>query len=267
MVTETKKIIEKWYKILEFPKEFDKEFYDALSEIEISPSTSIQTYDINEQNGKLNLLSFLYMCETLKKQYEEKQIDNEILLDTLKDIVRWAITWSELKGCLYLGEIKWLGNHLGMTLFKLGRLQFNMAQIEEDMAKEGFLKGDKIIEVHIPSCGPLKKEECEKSIIAAKEFFKKYYPDYNYKAFTCHSWLLDTSLNEILSKDSNIIQFQNMFDVTTEDKSDEILRYVFKWDTTRDKLNKLECTSTLAQKVKQKIKDGFEFHESYGILK
>ena len=59
----TKAIIEKWYKTLSFPTEYDTEFYKALDEIEISPDTKIDTYDIDCPDGKKNLLACLYMCE------------------------------------------------------------------------------------------------------------------------------------------------------------------------------------------------------------
>lgn len=260
-------IIEKWYKKLGFPQSFDKEFYQMLKEIKISDFTSIKTYDFNEGDGRKNLLSFLYMCENLKQLYDEKAISSEILYDTLKDIVIWTKTWTELKGSLFLGETGWLSNHLDMRLFKLGRLQFCMSKLSEDIPCANLSKGDNVLEVHIPAEGPMLRQSCEQSIEMAKKFFKTYYPDFEYKCFTCHSWLLDTSLKELLDDNSNIIQFQDMFDIVHEEKSDAILRYIFKWDTTRSNLHEAVCTSKFAQKVKDRIISGDDFYSSLGILK
>ena len=54
----TSKVIEKWYRLLEFPSEFDTEFYDALKSTVIDPTVSIHTYDLNELDGKKNLLVY-----------------------------------------------------------------------------------------------------------------------------------------------------------------------------------------------------------------
>lgn len=262
---EVETIIEKWYNTLGFPKEFDAEFKKALKTIKISDSIDISTY-VDEGDGKRNLLSYLYFCEKLKKQYEDKGISEEILLDTLKDIVRWNNTWSDVKNELYLGECEWLKHHLSMKLFKLGRLQFYMAKAEHAIPSKGLKKGDNVVEIHIPSVGPLLKSECEKSIDMAREFFAKYYPEFEYKCFTCHSWLLDGTLKEILNSSSNILEFQSMFEIFESDPTNEIIRYVFGWDTTERKLSKKVAESSLAKKVKERVLGGGTFYETLGAI-
>lgn len=263
----TKGIIEYWYKKIGFPEKYDVEFYRALEEIEIPDGITIDTYDLNEQNGKRNLLSFLYFCEALKERYAKKGISEEILLDTLNDLVIWTDIWSDLKGELYLGETGWLSSHLSMKLFKLGRLQFCMAKEALDIPEKGVKKGENIMEIHIPAVGPMKKELCMESIEAAKEFFAKYYPEFDYKYFSCHSWLLDTSLEEMLGSESNIIQFQNMFDIVHEGKSDAILKYTFRWNIKRDEIDGIPCTTGFMKKIKARVSEGGDFYSSYGIIK
>ena len=259
-------VIEKWYNKLGFSGEFDLQFKKALEEIEISESAAVETFEQTE-NGKLNFLTYLYFCEKLKDRYEEKNIPENILMDTLKDIVIWANTWSALKGELYLGECDWLARHLSMKLFKLGRLQFCMGKAEADILKYGVKKGDNVIEIHIPEAEPLTLEECKKSIEKAKEFFKLYFPQFEYKCFTCHSWLLDNTLKEILKPESNIIKFQNMFEPVKNDESYALLRYIFKWDTTKDTLKDAVAKSSFAQKVKDRALSGGKFYETLGVIK
>jgi len=81
------------------------------------------------------------------------------------------------------------------------------------------------------------------------------------------SWLLDTSLKQLLGETSNIIRFQNMFAVLYEEKSDAILRYVFRWDCTREMLPQMPCSSGFAKKVKELTLAGQEFHVSYGVIR
>ena len=106
--TDTSKIIEKWYKTLGFPKELDREFYQALQIYSIPADTRIETYPYDTMGCKWDLLAFLYMCEQTEKDYAAKGISRDILLDTLSDIVLWCREWSALKGELYLGETGWL---------------------------------------------------------------------------------------------------------------------------------------------------------------
>lgn len=261
----TKKIIEKWYKILNFPAKYDAEFYNALNEIKIE-DVNISQYDIEEKDGKKNFLSFLYMCEELSKKYKQKGISEDILLDTLFDLVRWLDIWSELEGSLYLGQLDWLQNHVSMNLFKLGRLQFAFGKAECDVPEKNIKKGDNIIEVHIPEEGPLIKEECEKSFERARKFFKKFYPDYEYKFFTCHSWLMDENLKELLKPESNILLFQSMFEIYNPEESYAILKYVFKWNTTKENLNSCVATSSFAKRIKEWVNDGKKFYSSLGVI-
>ena len=112
----------------------------------------------------------------------------------------------------------------------------------------------------------LTPEECQNSIRRAKDFFRTHFPDYKYKAFTCHSWLLDRTLTGFLPEESNIIYFQNMFCVVHNDPSDAILRYVFRWNTTRENMKHAVCASAFAERIKKNVLKGGRFHETYGYL-
>lgn len=260
-------IIKYYYQKLSFPNLFDEEFYNALDKIEISDTTAIKEYDKSCEDGKKNFLSYLYMCDALKKRYDEKGIPEEVFWDTLHDLVIWTATWSDIKGGLYLGELGWLACHMDMQLFKLGRLQFKAGKCGHDIPERGLKKGDNIIEVHIPEGGSLDPEQCRKSIEYAKEFYAKYFPEFEFEHFTCHSWLMDDVLLELLPKESKIIQFKNMFDVCHPKEDDAILRYVFKWNTTRYTVKNAVAESSFAKKVKEYVKADKKFHVSYGVLK
>ncbi len=261
-----KDIIETWYKKLSFPTQYDAEFAAALENVKISDAIDVSTYDGTEPDGKRNLLSMLFLCEKLKEKYGELGISDDILYDTLSDIPVWTKTWSNVKRELYLGEISWLSRHLSARLFKLGRLQFCMAPSEHDIPSYGVKQGDNVIEVHIPAVGALKPEECEESLRRAREFFKKHFPQYDYKCFTCHSWLLDPTLKEVLSPNSNILRFADMFKIADTEPSDDILKYVFEWNTTRLNLHLFPATTSLGEKVKSHLKNGGSFRCALGVI-
>ena len=187
---------------------------------------------------------------------ESAGIPEEILLDTAFDLKTYTRIWSEIKGGLYLGELGWLKLHMSGKLFKLGRLQFCFENQPHDIPNTDVKKGDAVIGVHIPERGPLDTAECEKSFKAAKVFFAKYFPSYDYKAFTCHSWLLGKMPLEELGENSNIVRFANMFNVYDYKTSDAAIRYVFKWDTKRETVTEAEAKSRFAVKVKERVLAG-----------
>ena len=263
---ETRRIIESWYKALGFPRRYDEEFYEALNTLPISDTITIETYDLNEQDGKRNFLSFLYFCEALKAKYEELGIGNDILMDTLRDLLRWTDVWSDLKGELYLGELLWLSFHMRGTLFHLGTLQFAMGKAHYDCPDKGLTKGDPVIEVHIPAGTDISKEQCDRSFALAKAFFAEHFPEYEYRYFTCHSWMLGSTLNELLNPESKILAFQKRFDVVHEDESEDIIRFVFRWDATREALTSLEATTGLMRRVKERALAGETFYASLGLI-
>ena len=259
-------VIEKWYKKLGFPKRFDKEFSRALENLRISDAVTLADVREGVTDGGRSLLTFLFLCEGVSKRYREKGIPEEILLDTLRDIVVWTKTWSKLENRLFLGETAWLRNHMEMRLFKLGRLQFCMGYAECDIPQRSVKKGEPVIEIHIPEGEPLDAAACRDSIARAKAFFAEYFPEHDYRCFTTHTWLLDSTITEILPEMSNIRRFQQMFITVKEDISDAIFKYVFRWNADRDEITDMEGRSEFAKAVKKLALSGTVFHETLGVL-
>ena len=123
------------------------------------------------------------------------------------------------------------------------------------------------MEVHIPNGANLSPESCRTSLDEAKEFFARYFPEYKFNHFTCHSWLLDPSLDNLLASDSNIIKFRNMFTPINADESYAALRYVFRWNTNRRNLRNAVCASSLAERMKAYVLKGGVLHEALGAIR
>ena len=264
---EAKEIVRKWYEKLGFPKIYDKEFYKALDSMYVTDALTIERYDKTSTDGKKNLIYYLFFCEELSKKYAELGIPENILLDTVGDLVVWAKTWTNVKGTLHLEELNWLSRHLTMKLFKIGRLQFCMGESEDDLPEFDVKAGDPVMEIHIQGEGKLDIEECQKSIDAAKIFFAEFFPDFKYKIFTCHSWLIDEDLKEFLPESSNIIKFGDMFHRARNDDSNALLRYIFRWDTNEINLRYAYSSSSFSEKIKAAVLKGKVFHETLGVIK
>ena len=259
-------VAKKWYKALGFPKEYDSEFEDALENISVSDATDVSTYDKKCKDGKRNLISYLFLCEKAAQKYKEAGLPEDVLEATLKDVCTWCISWSNVKGELYLGELEWLSRHLSAKLFRLGRLQYAIGEAEHDIPKYGVKRGDPVVEVHIPEGERLTTESCRESLGLARAFFKKHFPEYDYKCFTCHSWLLDEELKKYLPENSGIIAFGDMFDIVDRDESWDLIKYLFAWDTTPLNLKYRHPTSSLAAKIQKAVLSGEKFYSSLGVI-
>jgi hypothetical protein len=51
-------------------------------------------------------------------------------------------------------------------------------------------------------------DRCGASFRKAMEFFPRHYPEFQYKAFCCHSWILDTWLQSALPPTANMPRLQ-----------------------------------------------------------
>ena len=260
-------IIRYWYDRLGFPWQYNADFERLISEIKVSDAITLESYDKSCPDGERNLLSYLYLCEEAANKMRGRGIPEEIITDTLADIVNWTKNWSNVKGHLCLFELGWLERHLSGKLFKIGRLQYCMAGAEHDIESCGIKKGDPVMEIHIPQGESLTPEGCADSINSAKGFFDKYFPEYSYSYFTCHSWLLDDDLKELLPENSGIIRFGNMFDKISADDSNALLRYLFSWDTNEHNVKYRYPASSLASKVQKAVTHGRVFHETLGVIK
>ncbi|MBE6729390.1 MAG: hypothetical protein E7568_04055 [Ruminococcaceae bacterium] len=233
---------------------------ELLSDIKLSDVAG------SSENYGRNLLYYLYFMDDMERFYKEKNIPEEILIDTAKDIVRWSETHYEVHSKLGLSETVWLSNHLNGKIFKLGRLQFDFGEFKNGYNEYNIAKGEKRIGVHIPSDGPLKEELCIVSFNYAREFFAKYFPEYEYKYFTCYSWLNDDTLDKYSSETSNITKFRRLFTVIDGFESDDIIKYTFRWDKTRENTKEFEPTSRFAKAIKEAVLGGEKFYVRLGII-
>lgn len=250
-----------WYARLGFSDRYDTSFEALLGD----GSTAVDP-EFGE-NAQANVLTALYKCERLAAEYARLGIDESVLLDTLSDVVIWTDTWFSIRQEFGLMEVGWLAHHFAGKLFRLGRLQFCMGCAHHAIPAAGVAEGDPVMEVHIPSGGAMRPEACDASVAAARKFFATYFPEFDYQCFTCHSWLLDDTLQQFLSEDSNIRQFRARFTVVQNDRSDAMLKYVYRWDATRERVAGYEPQSKLAAAIKPYILAGGAVYESLGWFK
>lgn len=185
----------------------------------------------------------------------------------MKDIAVWNRTHEKLYGVPGLKEIGWVGMSIRQKLYRIGRLQFEPYEVENDIEACGKLlkKGSKVLNVHIPEDGKMDPDTCEMSFRKAAEFFKRRgYEGAN--IFICESWLLSPRLKEVLENNSNIIKFQDRFEIygiiyPFRQAEERIFGYI-----SEDKSSYPEVTRLQKAAKESLLKDPSDFGMGMGIF-
>ncbi len=128
-------------------------------------------------------------------------------------------------------------------------------------------RGDDVISLHIPAGGGLTDEAVDDAIAQAREFADTYFPDYKYKAFDCHSWLLDPQLIKLTGENTNIARFCRRFrPITHYSKGDAVYNFVFFKTDMNFKVEDLPENSRLEKALKQHFLSGKAIYETAGYF-
>lgn len=181
-----------------------------------------------KENNLTRLAVVIESLKYTKQKYDALGIDEKIFVDTMSDIKIWCQE-NNNKG---LENSNWLFNHINCELFKIGRLQFQLYKCNNPTLKYKYLpfeKGDSLVYIHIPTGEKLSLEECKKSIVESLSFFKRYFPDYNYRYYFCESWLIYENNKEFMKPDSNIVKFSQLFNIAySVDVDAQAIERIFK---------------------------------------
>ena len=260
----------KWYAKIPFPACYDSEFEALLANQQNLECMPFASYDLerNKNEHAKNLVMFLYFCQELSQRYQAAGISEAILMATIEDFVISVERNYILEGSMGIVNANVLANHLSMRLFRLGRLQFCMTGAVMDIPDKGIRKGDPVIDVHVPVGSPLTDKECQEAFLIAEQFFATHFPEYHYAYYTCFSWLLDEGLQQFLKADSNILQFQKLFEPVYHWKNDSILNFVFRYGLhDREELKACPAKTDFAKKVREYALSGGTFYNVLGVKK
>lgn len=216
----------------------------------------------------LDLLLLLNCWQILKDRYKEQGISMEIFQDTLKDLKYKLLECKDVYGVYGIFVGSWYSGFFAMTRFALGRLQFEMKTYpyETPYTEKGCTvqKGDPVINMHIPSSGPLSKEEAESSFSQAEAFFWKGKEEP--AVFVMNSWLLDTDLVAILPE-GNCKKFVQQFSILEASKN-EVFQDAWRvFGKDGDKLpDKLPRRTRLQRVIGDYLQQGGKLGSGYGIF-
>ena len=212
---------------------------------------------LGEDSDGIKILSCM-LKESLHtyKIYKEKEIPEKIFFDTMKCFTRFINETYKMTGIFSFDRYWWTTRQVGCHLFRIGELEYEIKQTEETT----------YISLHIPSDADFSPAQVYKSLLEAKKFFEKFYPELKYAEYRCHSWLLDNQLKSMLNENSNIINFQNRFEIFNEGEIDfEFIEWVF--NTKSKDFTTLTEKTSLQKKLKQHLLSGGVIRNSFGRMK
>ncbi|WP_432799480.1 acyltransferase domain-containing protein [Poriferisphaera sp. WC338] len=243
-------------------------------------------------HGELFYL-YLYLClvEYPMALDQERGVPEEITQATLHDVVRWTRFNSKDKGRLALTQSVWLNHHMNSRLHQIGRLQFErracdyksiIARDSETGELRGYgedehdqvwgkvilEEGDPIVSIHIPRSGAMDHDVCTKSFVDAKQFFTKYYPEFQPKAYCCFSWLTNPLWSQYLMETSNVRKFVERYHpYPLEAREDTGLWYWLyqKWEPFEN-LDDAPQESSVQRAFVKHLKDGKKWFVSGGYI-
>jgi hypothetical protein len=194
----------------------------------------------------LYVYAYLALVDVALAYHREHGIAEAVSWATLADLGRNLAIDRRMRRQGWPVMQSWLTLHARGAVYELGRLQCD--------------RGGTAIGLHIPESGPLAPAAVDDSLDRARAFFPRHFPDEHYTAFSCGSWLLDPQLREYLPPDSNIVRFQQRFElepyVAPEglDGDAEVLRFVFRTLTTP--LDQLPRRTVLQRAVVDHLRAG-----------
>lgn len=127
---------------------------------------------------------------------------------------------------------------------------------------------DPVVHVHIPAAGSFAPEVIDETLRQAKEFLKAYYPDYEYKAICCHSWLMDPQLEQFVGKDANIVRFGNRFRrIPVKSAGQAVFYFVYLAPSgTVPEVDSLPENTRLERAIKAHYQSGKVVYEMFGYF-
>ena len=227
-----------------------------------------------DEAGKLLLTAAVAYYPSAVKLYQERKWPLELLQDTMDDFRVWSQhhydnfgTW----GLIWDGAA-FIRSQMHGFVVRFGRLQCNTIYPlwKELCTPDGKVilpKGTQVINLHIPASGALNIDESLKSMEKMKEFFRIYRPEIEWRAFVCHSWLLDVQLRKLLPETSNIIKFQKLGMIIDEpEKQADTVFRVFGVKAVKDGVASIPWTTSMQKILGKFILDGGEFHPGWMII-
>lgn len=177
---------------------------------------------LGEEEWEQYLCFLLAALPELKARYQKAGLEEELFWHTMMDLKYKLMECHTVKGVWGNFAAWWYDKFFTMERFALGRLQFEVIPFPEERYEAGGIvlkKGDAVVNMHIPSAGPLTRQLREDAYQKAYHFFAAQRTG-DLLPLVCTSWLLDPDYQSFLQASSNILDFQRDFNIIKTGKDE-----------------------------------------------
>ena len=211
---------------------------------------------LGEDPSGIMILTCMVRClESTYDLYIKLGIPEQTFIDTMNCFPRFIEEHKASYGTYGFDRDWWTVRQIGMKLFRIGELEYELT----------YEANEKVISVHIPSNARLSIINCRESYEESQKFIRTHYPEYKDSKYICDSWLLSPALKELLPSTSNIIGFQEAFEVSEWNKEEEeFIEWVYK--KRYDNYKELPVRSSLQRNMKEYLLMGGVVGAAYGQL-
>lgn len=153
----------------------------------------------------------------------------------------------------------------GHPLSPSGHAIRDMVQLTKPDWREVLRRGAPVLEVHIAEGSPMTHALCRASYLEADRFVADHFPDRDFDAFVCSSWLLDSQFQRILPSESNIVKFQKDYYMIPllSDEKETYWRVFGKAELEPDKASR---DTTLRRAILEFAEGGGKLHGGGGFM-
>lgn len=268
-----------WKKIQELSQKIMEELPREEGMREMLSKAESWEDELDVHKYTMDLLVLLCCWKILEGRYLERKYPMDIFRNSVRDLSFKMRECQEVYGVTGIFVAEWHDRFLDISRFALGRLQFELIEypFEEMYTEKGHTvkKGDTVINVHIPSDGPLRKEDADAAFEMAEAFYRGTLPSGQIPGaripdgpavFVMDSWLLDTDMMRLLPE-GNMKEFVNRFSVIQCEKHEKFGDgwRIFQNEWKKDPKD-LPRRTKLQRAVADYLQEGGKLGGGYGIF-
>ncbi len=216
-----------------------------------------------------HLIFLMFCAQGLRDRYRTQGLDEAMYWDLMADLKCKLMECHTVYNTWGTFTISWFRRHFLMTLFALGRFQYEKRTFaaQKPYVHNGITvnPGDTVYNFHIPSSGAMPKELRLESYRKAFQFFTDRPKDYIVLA--CDTWLLYLDYKNIFPAGSNLRDFTDDFDIiqsTTRDTFDDGWRIFGTMDMSHPET--LPAKTSLQRAFRDWMLKGGKAGAGYGVI-
>ena len=235
--------LNKILEMLDLSPETEKEVLSVLSKkqnAEICKTAYLgeaPDYPILSRKPLTRLAAVVALLSEKYEEYKSLGVPEDIIAETFRDVSLRAEIFERktAKPGISKDDALWFRHIMNCKIFKISVLQFQpfeMIYLDEDFLGEPYMEfseeqkeklppGAHVINCHVQQGAILSTEAVNASFLDAQALFSKLYPETEFKAFLCYSWLLYPDMQKLLPEDSKIKAFSKNFEIISKVSDNE----------------------------------------------